>query len=103
VRRNDTAAARHVARDDDRIAGDVPAEMTGDQPCIGVIGATRSDRDDDRDCLAAVEVTLVERTRRLGEHQYQCRAAGWNRPPSAQPKPPHLSVPSIARSPSLGT
>jgi hypothetical protein len=61
VRRNDAAAARHVARNDGGIAGNVSAEMARNQARIGVVGAARADRDDDRDGLAAVKVALVGR------------------------------------------
>src|SRR5262249_36520511 len=50
---------RHVAGDDDRIAGELLAEMAGDEPRVGVIGAARADRDDDGDGLAAVEVSVL--------------------------------------------
>ena len=53
---DEAAAARHVARDDRGIARNVSAEIAREQARIGIVGAARPDRDDDRDRLAAIEV-----------------------------------------------
>ncbi len=63
VRRDHAAGARHVARDDGRVAGNMLAEMARDEARIGVVGAARPDRNDDRDGLAAVEVLVLRRNR----------------------------------------
>src|SRR3954464_8152791 len=54
---NHTAATRHIAWDDRRIAGKVLAEMPREEASVSVIGAAGTDRNDDGDSLAAVEVT----------------------------------------------
>jgi hypothetical protein len=59
VRRDGAAGARHVARNDGGIARQIFAEIAGDQPRIGVVGAARPDRDDERDGLAAIEILVV--------------------------------------------
>jgi len=70
------------ARHDRRLAGELPAEMPGDEARIGVVGAARPDRDDDRDRLAAVELRLLagrrggdHRQHRKGNPERDCKAA----------------------------
>ncbi len=51
-----TAGARHVLHDHVWIAGNVPAEMSGEQPSIDVIAAAGAVADDQLDLLALVEL-----------------------------------------------
>jgi hypothetical protein len=56
VRAQQPAGAGHVLGDDGRVAGDVVAQMRGDQPAEGVGAATGRERDDDADGLPGIIV-----------------------------------------------
>src|SRR5262245_3832051 len=62
----------HIASDDRRVAGKMPAEMPREQASVRVIGAARPDRDDDRDGLAAIEIALLRGGRHQHGEQEQC-------------------------------
>ena len=56
IQHHHAARAGHVARDNVGVAGDVPAEVAGEQPGIDVIAAARRRADEDGHVLALVEV-----------------------------------------------
>src|SRR5437016_5870642 len=55
IRGLEAAGARHVLRDDGRLAGNVLAEMARDQPAVEVVAAAGGIADRDRDDLAGEE------------------------------------------------
>ena len=65
VGRLDADPARHVARNDGRIAGDVPAHVAGDQPRAQVVVAARRGRDDHADRSCRGRSRRPDRRRRL--------------------------------------
>ena len=64
-RRDMAAGAGHAGRHDFRIAGNEPAEMTRDQPRIGIGLAAGPRADDERDGFALVEFRHVLRRNRV--------------------------------------
>ena len=66
VGHHQAAAARHVAHDHLRIAGDVLADMTRNQPRIDVVAAAGGEADIERDGLVLVELRRALREGRPG-------------------------------------
>jgi len=59
--------ARHVGNDDARVAGNVPADVPGNQPCIEIVSAAGRIADIDRDGLSGERPRLgVARVRPHG-------------------------------------
>src|SRR5262249_12586595 len=52
----DAGRPRHVLRDDRGLTGEMPAEITSNQPAVGVVTAAARRRDDEIDALALVEI-----------------------------------------------
>ena len=59
--RHQGARARHVLNDDRGLAGDISADVSGNEPRIGIVAAAGRKTDDDGDRLAPVEVGVAPR------------------------------------------
>ena len=103
VERDHAAGARHVLRDDCRLAGNVPAHVPGEDDGERRIEAACLEPDDDVDRLARVELRHLVRARRLERQYERDREAGepCRRRFRLHAHAPFVRLPSMPRCPRI--